>query len=110
MNDELFFFQRLTDDAKFPCIIGSTDIVEHKPARPFPLYSESHHIAKSDFFFYHTIQMQKMSYFKVEPLNHAAANCFFHRRRMMQWFSLMAGSTDIVEHRRARPFSMYSTS
>ena len=52
-----------------------------------------------DFFSFHTsIQMQKMSYCKIEPrrnekrhntcFNHATANCFFHRRRMMHWFSL----------------------
>ena len=92
-------------------MVGSTDIVEHKRARPFSLYSESYYLAESDFFSFHTIQMQKMSYLKVEPmLNHATANCFFHRRRMMQWLSLRAGSTGIVEHKQARPFPLYSTS
>ena len=40
-------------------------------------------------------------------LNHATANCFFHRRRMMQWLSLRAGSTGIVEHKQARSFPLY---
>ena len=82
-----------------------------KRVRPFPLYSESYYIAESDFFSFQTIQMQKMSYLKVEPrrnvtihAQHATANCFFHRRRMMQWLSLSAGSTGIVEHKQARPF------
>ena len=55
----------LTDDATFSCMIGPTIIVEHKLASPFPWYSESCYIAESDFFSFHTIQMQKMSYFEV---------------------------------------------
>ena len=50
-------------------MVGSTDIVEHKRAGPFSLYSQSY-----------TIQIPKMSYLKVEPrrnvtiqLNHATA-------------------------------------
>ena len=68
MNDKLIFFSTLTDDATFSCMVGSSrDIVEHKRARPSSLYSESYYIAESDFFSFHTIQMQKMSYLKVEP-------------------------------------------
>ena len=70
--------------------IGSTDIVGHKRARPFPLCSESYDIAESDFFSFHTIQMQKMSYFKVEPRRNVTIHAqsrhgklLFHRRRMM---------------------------
>ena len=80
----------------FQSMYDSTDIVGHKRARPFPLYAESYCIAESNFFSFHAIQMQNMSYLKVEPrrnvtihLNHATANYFFHRRRMLQWFSLM---------------------
>ena len=53
-------------------MIGSTDIVGHKRARPFPLYSESCYEAESDFFSFHTIQMQKMSSFKVGPILNTA--------------------------------------
>ena len=61
--------------------------------------------------------MQKMSYFKVEPRRNVtilaqsrhSKYCFFHRTRRMLCFSLTAGSTGIVEHQRARPFSLYST-
>ena len=102
---------------RFSCVVGSADIAKHKRARPIPLHSEAYYIAERDFFSFLTIQMQKMSYLKVEPkrnvtiaymLNHATANCFFHRRRMMQWLSLNAGSTDIVEHKQARPFPLVS--
>ena len=47
-------------------MVGSTDIVENKRARPSSLYSEPYYIAESDFFPFQTIQMQKMSYLKVE--------------------------------------------
>ena len=56
-----------TYDATFPRMIGSQNIVEHKRARPFPLYSKSYYIATSDLFSFHTIQMQEVSYFKIEP-------------------------------------------
>ena len=38
-------------------MIGSTDIVGHKLARPFPLYSEWYYRAESDFFSFHAIQL-----------------------------------------------------
>ena len=47
-------------------MIDSTDILGHKRAKPFPLYSDSYYITEIDFFSFHMIQMQKMSYFKVE--------------------------------------------
>ena len=81
---QIAFFSSLTDDATFSCMIDSTDIVGRKQARRFPLYSESYYIAESDFFSFHTIQMQKMSYFKVEPRRNVTilaqlrhSNCFF---------------------------------
>ena len=46
---------------------GSIDIVEHHRARPFPVYSISYYIAEYDFFYFHMIQMPKMSLFTTEP-------------------------------------------
>ena len=66
MNNKLLFFSTLTADARFSCMVGSTDIVEHKRTRLFPLHSESYYIAENDFFSFHTIQMKKI-YFEVEP-------------------------------------------
>ena len=45
---------------------GSTDVVEHKRAKPFPLYCISYYVAVSDYFSFHTIQLPKMSLFTIE--------------------------------------------
>ena len=45
----------------FSCMVGSTDIVEHKRARPSSLYSDSYYVAESDFFSFHTISINQFS-------------------------------------------------
>ena len=44
---QIVLFSTLTDDAIFSCTIGSTELVQHKRARPFPSYSESYGAAES---------------------------------------------------------------
>ena len=70
-------------------------------------------IADSDFFSFHTIQMQKMSYFRVEPRRKVTihpqsrySKSLFSPQTDDEWFSFMAGSTHIVDHQRARTFPL----
>ena len=59
----------MTDNATFSCMISSTDIVEHKRARPFPLYSELYYKAESDFFLSAQLKCQKCLILKLNLFN-----------------------------------------
>ena len=79
MNDKLLFLTP-TDDATFSRVTGlqislNLELVEHKRARLFPLYSELYYLAESDFFSFHAIQMQKMFNFEIDPRNDVATQC-----------------------------------